>query len=82
MTPFPSSGDAPAGGVTFSRARESNQRARIGGNPLCTPVSLGKRCAGVPGARGRDWLLPDWCCRLCVGMIAGGSHGSRLRGAA
>ena len=38
-------------------------------------------CRGS-GARGRDWLLPDWCCHLCVVMIAGGSHGSRLRGAA
>ena len=76
MTPFPSSGDAPAGGVTFSRARESNQRARIGGSPLYTPFFLGIRGGGVIGSRGSGLASPPLVLPLVCGYWGvGGSLG-------
>ena len=48
MTPFPSSGDAPAGGVTFSRARESNQRAHSSSQSPLTPFPPAAKTAFAP----------------------------------
>ena len=57
-------------GVPFSRARESNQRARIGARPLCTPLrespvsGLGRYPSGARGFR--RWCS-QLCCRRCPG---------------
>ena len=67
MSPFPFAGDAPAGGVTFSHARESNQRARIGGSPLYTPFSLGIRGGRVIGSWGSGLASPPLVLPLVFG---------------
>ena len=48
MTPFPFAGDAPAGGVTFSHARESNQRARSSSQSPLTPFPPAAKTAFAP----------------------------------
>ena len=48
MTPFPSSGDSPAGGVTFSPARESNQRAHSSSQSPLTPFPPAAKTAFAP----------------------------------
>ena len=48
MSPFPFAGDAPAGGVTFSHARESNQRARSSSQSPLTPFPPTAKTAFAP----------------------------------